>query len=113
MSKFLDEVPGLMGVVVSTSDSVSLGQLWKSEEEGSATAATIFPFIVEQVSKMLLGGLRSLSAQYEDVTIVNLNVAPLVFTFVGAADLETDALTSKDLRDRLEQGFKPLIEACN
>jgi hypothetical protein len=112
LHKLLNEVPGLVGVVVSTTEAVCCGQAW-NEQEAGPLVATIFPFVAEQVSKLQWGPVRSLCAEYEGATVVHVNLAPLVFTFVSrGSDAGTHILCSAAFIKALEEGFKPLQQAC-
>mmetsp|Transcript_8405 Transcript_8405/g.18401 ORF Transcript_8405/g.18401 Transcript_8405/m.18401 type:complete len:100 (+) Transcript_8405:229-528(+) len=98
-------------MVVSSNDSVRFGQVWKDKEE-NPIVTTIGPIVIDEISKLHFGPIKSISAEYENATIVHISIAPLVFTFVGTQSMNTDLLTTEDMYKKLELGFKSLQNAC-
>ncbi|GBG30217.1 Ragulator complex protein LAMTOR3 [Hondaea fermentalgiana] len=111
--KLIKEVPGVSGVVLSTADAICFGQRWVDGGHGeprnqSVSAVSV---IIDQVSKLQFGQMRSVVAQFQASQLVHINLAPLVLTVVGTSDLDVDLLTSTELHERLQKGFQPLRDA--
>ena len=111
LDKFLTDVDGLNGMIVSSMDSMCFGQAWKGENS-PVYVATVLPLVAEQISKLQWGELQSLSAEYENVKVVHVKIGGLVFSFIGSTQLDEDDLTSVEMMDRLGAGFAVLVRTC-
>lgn len=118
--KIVDEINGVLGVLLSSVDALCFAQRWvdrsdegqsNSNTQAASSVATVAPVVIDQVSKLQLGSMQSVIAQFQTNQIVHINLAPIVLTIVGTRDLDVDTLTSSELHERLQKGFQPLREA--
>mmetsp|Transcript_13499 Transcript_13499/g.17584 ORF Transcript_13499/g.17584 Transcript_13499/m.17584 type:complete len:142 (-) Transcript_13499:615-1040(-) len=123
---YVESVPGLETAIISSSNGSCIAQYSsaerkngqghkkdsKEESQKTVVVASFFPFVAEQVSKLCSGNVKSLTAFYEDKSLVHVNLSPLVVSFIGSSDMSTGALTDSGMLSRLEKGLGPLRSGC-
>uniref|UniRef100_A0A7S3LHV1 Uncharacterized protein n=1 Tax=Aplanochytrium stocchinoi TaxID=215587 RepID=A0A7S3LHV1_9STRA len=122
LEKFMEAIPGLELAMISTSSGSCLAHLSQKDSQNQISqmqgissisredscVGAMFPFIVEQVSKLCWGECKTMTAFFENKTLVHVNLMPLVVSFVGSSDMSTGAITNSDMISRLQKGLEPL-----
>ncbi|KAL8000020.1 putative ragulator complex protein LAMTOR3 [Plasmopara halstedii] len=112
LNDVLSRYDALEAILVCTSEGVPL--LTVSAEEESELSyectetvlSTVFAGAAEQVGKLKLGAVQTVTAFFDDVVLIHINHAPLVITLVASNSPQIGALQA--LANELRPALTPL-----
>ena len=97
------------GILLTDSQGAVLLQTTKNEDNSSPiepALSGVFVMACDQASKLGIGATSSIISYYESHVIVQLNVAPLVLSFVGTEETNIGAVLA--MAPDLYAGLEPL-----
>eukprot|EP00455_Lapot_gusevi_P038164 TRINITY_DN4275_c0_g1_i9.p1 TRINITY_DN4275_c0_g1~~TRINITY_DN4275_c0_g1_i9.p1 ORF type:complete len:146 (-),score=38.40 TRINITY_DN4275_c0_g1_i9:304-687(-) len=105
----IERVPGLLAVIASDKDGVSLlratqDSVAQSKSDSALSAA--FTVATEQASKLQLGRNQTITSFYQDFVLIHVNHMPIVITLLASADANLGFLLS--LVPRLKASLEPI-----